>query len=100
MRNIRVSGGGELRLGSTREAVVVVELPDAEKPPVLRAYLERWWFEVGRFFEGIAPDASLDDLRRISPGFPVSDPVGGDAAARLRRPSESDRAQRCEGCAL
>src|SRR5215468_8894367 len=49
VRNIRVAGGGELRLGRTREPIAVVELADVDKPPILRLYLERWWFEVGRF---------------------------------------------------
>jgi len=71
VRNMRAAGGGELRLGRTREPIRTVELPDTEKPPVLRAYLQKWWWEVGRFFEGIEREASPDDLRRIAPGFPV-----------------------------
>ena len=71
VRNIRAAGTGELRRGSRREAIVARELADDEKPEILRAYMQRWWFEVGRFFEGITRDASLDDLRRIAPGFPV-----------------------------
>jgi deazaflavin-dependent oxidoreductase (nitroreductase family) len=71
VRNLRAAGGGELRLGLRREAFEAVELADDAKPPILRTYLSRWWFEVGRFFEGVGRDASLDDLRRIAPGFPV-----------------------------
>ena len=71
VRNIRVAGGGELRMRRRREVVAVVELADAEKPPILRLYLQRWWFEVGRFFEGVSRDASLEQLQRIAPGFPV-----------------------------
>jgi deazaflavin-dependent oxidoreductase (nitroreductase family) len=71
VRNIRAAGGGELRLGRRREPIRVVELVDADKPPVLRLYLDKWGFEVGRFFEGVHRDASVDELRRIAPGFPV-----------------------------
>jgi deazaflavin-dependent oxidoreductase (nitroreductase family) len=71
VRNIRVAGGGELRLGATREPIAITEMADAEKPPILRAYVQKWWFEVSRFFEGVTRDASLEDLRRIAPGFPV-----------------------------
>ena len=71
VRNIRVAGGGELRLGRTREPIRVVELTDAEKPPILRAYLQKWWFEVGRFFEGLTRDASVEELRRVAAGFPI-----------------------------
>jgi F420H(2)-dependent quinone reductase len=71
VRNIRVSGSGELRLGSRREAIHVTELSDGDKPPLLRHYLKRWKFEVGQFFEGVGPDAPEADLRRIAPNHPV-----------------------------
>jgi len=71
VRNIRASGEGELRVGWRREPIRVVELSDAEKPDLLRAYLRRWRFEVGTFFQGVGPDASEEDLRRIAPGYPV-----------------------------
>jgi hypothetical protein len=38
---------------------------------VLRAYLKRWKFEVGMFFDGVGPDASDEKLREIAPGYPV-----------------------------
>jgi hypothetical protein len=68
---MRAAGGGELRLGRRRERIRAVELSDAEKPPILRLYIDKWWFEVGRFFEGITKDATSEDLHRIAPGFPV-----------------------------
>src|SRR5438552_8669133 len=51
VRNIRVAGGGELHVGRRVEPFTSTELPDEEKPAVLRAYLKRWGWEVGRFFE-------------------------------------------------
>src|SRR5438067_9703251 len=71
VRNIRASGAGELRLGARREPIRVVELPDDEKQEVLRAYLRRWRFEVGIFFQGVGPDAPDEELRRIAPDYPV-----------------------------
>lgn len=71
VRNIRAAGGGELRLGRQREAIRVTELADSAKPPILRAYMQKWWFEVSRFFEGVTRDATLEDLQRVAPGFPV-----------------------------
>lgn len=71
VRNIRVTGGGELRLGRRVEPFRAVELDDADKPPILRAYLARWRFEVGRFFEGITAAPTDDDLRRIAGRYPV-----------------------------
>ncbi len=71
VRNIRVSGGGELRAGRRVTAFRAVEVADADKTPILRAYLTAWAWEVGRFFEGV--DASSPDARlaEIAPGFPV-----------------------------
>jgi deazaflavin-dependent oxidoreductase (nitroreductase family) len=71
VRNIRVSGGGELRLGRKTEPFTVTELPDGEKLPILRRYLERWGWEVGQFFEGVTKKASDEQLTAIAPGFPV-----------------------------
>src|SRR2546421_1062635 len=42
VRNLRVAGGGELRVGRRAERFTATELPDQDKPPVLRAYLRRW----------------------------------------------------------
>ena len=71
VRNIRVAGEAELRVGRRVEAVRVVELPDDQKPALLRAYLKRWKFEVGVFFDGVDASASDETLRRIAPGYPV-----------------------------
>ncbi len=71
VRNIRVSGKGELWVGRRRETIHVVELSEDEKPAVLRSYLKRWKFEVGMFFQGVGPDAPEADLRRIGPEYPV-----------------------------
>ncbi len=71
VRNIRVAGAGELRVGRRVEEITVTELADGEKPAVLREYLRRWAFEVGRFFEGVDASASDDQLAAIAPGFPV-----------------------------
>lgn len=71
VRNMRVSGGGRLVLGRKVEEFSATELPDEEKPPLLRAYLKKWKWEVGAFFGGVGPDAPDDELRRIAPDHPV-----------------------------
>lgn len=71
VRNMRVVGGGELRLGSKVEAFRATELPDDDKPTLLREYLKRWKAETGVFFGGVGPDASDEELRRIAPDHPV-----------------------------
>lgn len=76
VRNLRASGEGRLLVGRRSEPFTATEVPDDEKPALLRAYLERWKFEVGVFFGGVGPDASDEELRRIAPDHP---------AFRLRR---------------
>jgi deazaflavin-dependent oxidoreductase (nitroreductase family) len=71
VRNIRVTGGGELALGSKVQAFTAVEIPDAEKAPIMRAYLKRFGFEVGMFFKGVRADSPEEDLVRIAPDHPV-----------------------------
>jgi deazaflavin-dependent oxidoreductase (nitroreductase family) len=71
VRNIRVSGGGELRVGPRHQAIRVVELTDDEKPEVLRYYLRRWSWETGAFFEGLTADASDAEIRAAAPRHPV-----------------------------
>jgi deazaflavin-dependent oxidoreductase (nitroreductase family) len=71
VRNLRASGRGRLLGGRRAEEFSAVELPDDEKPPLLRAYLKRWKWEVGQFFGGVGPDATEEELRRIGPDHPV-----------------------------
>ena len=70
-RNLRASGGGRLLVGRRGEGFTAVELEDTEKPPVLRAYLKRWKFEVGAFFDGVGPDSSEQELLAAASKHPV-----------------------------
>lgn len=78
VRNIRVSGEGRLASGRRAEHFRVEEVADDEKPPILRAYLKAWAWEIGRFFENV--DASSPDarLREIAPDFPVFRIIAND----------------------
>jgi deazaflavin-dependent oxidoreductase (nitroreductase family) len=72
VRNLRAAAGsGRLRLGRRTTAFAATELADDEKGPVLQAYLRRWWWEVGQFFEGVDRHAGEQELAEIAPGFPV-----------------------------
>jgi deazaflavin-dependent oxidoreductase (nitroreductase family) len=71
VRNLRASGSGRLLLGRRSEQFTATEVPEDQRPPVLRAYLKRWKAEVGVFFGGVGPDSSDDELRRIAPDHPV-----------------------------
>ena len=71
VRNLRAAGTGELRVGKRVEAFRANEVGDADKPPILRAYLKRWKAEVGVFFGGVGADSTEDELLRIAPDHPV-----------------------------
>jgi deazaflavin-dependent oxidoreductase (nitroreductase family) len=71
VRNVRAQGEGRLLVGRRAERFIAVELPDDDKVPILRAYLERWKWEVGAFFGGVGPDSADAELRRIAPDHPV-----------------------------
>jgi hypothetical protein len=66
-----VTGEGELMVGRKSEPFRAVEVSDEEKVPILRAYLKRWKFEVGMFFQGVSAESSDDEIRRIAPDHPV-----------------------------
>jgi deazaflavin-dependent oxidoreductase (nitroreductase family) len=71
VRNLRASGEGRLRKGLRTEDFRATELADEDKLPVLRAYLKKWAWEVGAFFQGVGADAPEDELRRIAALHPV-----------------------------
>jgi deazaflavin-dependent oxidoreductase (nitroreductase family) len=71
VRNLRASGSGRLLVGRRTESFTATELPDGDRVPILRAYLRRWKWEVGMFFEGVGPDSTDEELREIAPRHPV-----------------------------
>jgi deazaflavin-dependent oxidoreductase (nitroreductase family) len=72
VRNVRAAEGRlELRVGRRTESYRAIELDDAAKAPVIRAYLEQWEWEVGKFFEGLTKDATDAEIAAVAPGFPV-----------------------------
>jgi len=72
VRNVRANEGHlDLLLGKARTHHVAHELADADKVEVLRAYLRRWKFEVGQFFDGVDADSSDDVLLARAPHHPV-----------------------------
>ena len=70
VRNFRADGEGVLRVGTQSEPIVGREIEDADKPEILRAYLDRWYGQVGSQF-GVPKDASLEQLAGIAGSHPV-----------------------------
>jgi deazaflavin-dependent oxidoreductase (nitroreductase family) len=71
VRNLRAVGTGELRRGRKVEPFTATEIDNDDKPAILRAYLKRWKFEVGVFFDGVDAKAPEEKLREIAPGYPI-----------------------------
>jgi deazaflavin-dependent oxidoreductase (nitroreductase family) len=71
VRNVRAGSQVELRLGSRTQPIRLQEIEDAHKVDLLRAYLKKWRWEVGQFFQGVGPEASDDQIRAIAPLHPI-----------------------------
>ncbi|MGC5363562.1 nitroreductase family deazaflavin-dependent oxidoreductase [Streptomyces sp. DT24] len=72
VRNMRVAGGGELRVGRKVRAFDAAEIPDDErKARVIRAYLERWGWEVDQYFRGVTAKSSDTELLAACADHPV-----------------------------
>jgi hypothetical protein len=72
VRNVRHSGGHMvLILGRRRRICTATELVPADSIEVLRAYLRKWKFETGMFFDGISPDAGDNEWLAVAARHPV-----------------------------
>ncbi|WP_326593009.1 nitroreductase/quinone reductase family protein [Streptomyces sp. NBC_01294] len=72
VRNMRVAGGGELRVGRKVRTFTATEVTDpVQKAALLRTYLEKWGWEVNRFFQGVTAKSSEAELRAASGDHPV-----------------------------
>ncbi|HUC05676.1 MAG TPA: nitroreductase family deazaflavin-dependent oxidoreductase [Acidimicrobiales bacterium] len=72
VRNLRADDGRvTVRLGRRRVPHRAVEVDDAVKVAILRAYLEKWKFEVGMFFDGVGPTATDAEMAAVAPEHPV-----------------------------
>jgi hypothetical protein len=72
VRNVRADGGRiTLLLGRRRQTFQGDEIPAVDRIPVLRAYLRKWKFEVGMFFDGVGPDSTDDEFAAIADNHPV-----------------------------
>jgi deazaflavin-dependent oxidoreductase (nitroreductase family) len=63
VKNVRAAGTGSLSRGRSQEAVGLVELPESERGPVLRAFLAQVRGGV-RFFDSADPEAVVASATR------------------------------------
>ena len=71
VKNLRSAGEGRLRRGTKSRPFRAHELTsDEEKLPFMRAYLEKWGWQV-RSFMGVDKSSSDDEIRAILAKHPV-----------------------------
>jgi glyoxylase-like metal-dependent hydrolase (beta-lactamase superfamily II) len=79
VRNVRAAEGQVVIGRRQRRAVRLVEVPPAERPPIIRAYLLRWGRQPNspavqreaRLFFGVSGDPSIEELAAIAEFYPV-----------------------------
>jgi deazaflavin-dependent oxidoreductase (nitroreductase family) len=79
VRNVRAAGGQAVIGGRHRRAVILAEVAKDQRAPVIRAYLLRWGRRPGsrpvareaRYYFGVGPGASLDDIQLVAEHYPV-----------------------------
>ena len=79
VRNVRAAAGQVVIGRRQRRAARLVEVPPAERPPILRAYLLRWGRQPNspavqheaRLFFGVSGDPSVEELAAIAEFYPM-----------------------------
>ena len=75
-RNARAAGSVVLRRGSSTESFTVRELADADKPEVIKAFLDRFKSQVQRFFD-VPAGSPADAFRATASRTPVFELIAG-----------------------
>ena len=70
-RNARAAGAVEMGPRWRSRDVRIAEVADAAKPPVLKRYLDRWYWEVKGHVGGLTPQSTVDEMRAAAPLIPV-----------------------------
>ncbi|SOX54114.1 DUF385 domain-containing protein [Mycobacterium ahvazicum] len=70
-RNVRAAGVVEVGPRWRRKRLTATEVEDAAKPPVLKRYLDRWYWQVKGYVAGLTPDSTEDEFRAGAPSIPV-----------------------------
>ncbi|CAN5864593.1 nitroreductase/quinone reductase family protein [soil metagenome] len=70
-RNARAAGEVEMGPRWRGRRVTITEVADEAKPPLLKQYLDRWYWEVKGHVGGLTPDSTTADIRAVAPSIPV-----------------------------
>jgi deazaflavin-dependent oxidoreductase (nitroreductase family) len=70
-RNARAAGEVELGPRWRRRHAAVVEIADDAKTPLLKHYLDRWFWEVKGHVGGLTPESTDDEIAAVAPTIPV-----------------------------
>ncbi|WP_101946744.1 nitroreductase/quinone reductase family protein [Mycobacterium sp. 3519A] len=70
-RNARAAGEVEMGPRWRSREVAIAEVADDAKPPLLKRYLDRWYWEVKGHIGGLTPQSSDDEIRAAAPDIPV-----------------------------
>lgn len=71
VRNVRAAGAVDIGPRWHRRRARATELADADKPELLRRYLDRWYWEVKGHMAGLTPESDEQQLRTAAPEIPV-----------------------------
>lgn len=71
VRNVRAAGVVEIGPRWHSRHARATEVADADKPDLLRRYLDRWYWEVKGHIAGLTPDSSEHQLGAAAPFIPV-----------------------------
>ncbi|OCB36005.1 hypothetical protein A5676_22945 [Mycobacterium malmoense] len=70
-RNVRAAGVVETGPRWRRRHARASEVADADKPELLRRYLDRWYWQVKDYISGLTPQSTEDQFRAVAPTIPV-----------------------------
>jgi hypothetical protein len=70
-RNARAAGEVEIGPRWRGRRVAVTELSDEAKVPLLKVYLDRWYWEVKGHVGGLTPASTADEMAAVAPSIPV-----------------------------
>src|SRR5579862_5275230 len=70
VRNAEASNEITLKRASYRQSFALKPIPDADKPSILKEYLDRYASAVKKFFP-VPPGSPVEAFRTIAPNYPV-----------------------------